>query len=533
MKRAHGVLLVFVVAAGWLLRAWPALAFGDWWWVPVDYDDAVYFSASAMLWEGAWPYRDFVFVHPPGILLFLAPMAAAAQVIGPADAFSLARWAVTLVGATNIALAAALAHRVAGPVAGVAAGAAYALFPEIVTYERNPYLEPFLNVACLLLAHVWLSDRVERRRSWAFLAGACLGVALMVKLWALVWMAACVASTPSRRALGWLAAGAAAAIAAIAGTFLLASPAAFVEQTVLLQAWRPPDGMPRGVVRLGAMVRLSGGVAAAALIGLVVTAWGGGRLLAWRGAGMDRSHRPAGQEDHDRETLRSARFLGTAWILLAAAFAAARTYWPEYNAHLAAAAAPLAGIGVAWSWRVATARGWLARVALAAILVAAVVPPLRHDLRMARVGGNLMEEIGRSLRTSVPADACYVALEPAWALAADRLPSRVPGGAPLVDVYGTMLLAARDAPRHDLPQAQAALWTRPAQRRIRELLAGCDYLSLGARGDFQLTPATRTWIERRWEKIVDPQPGDAAVDLWRLRPERAARRGSGRSPGND
>src|SRR5262245_66195881 len=74
------MLVVGVLAVlGWLLRVWPFLSFGNLWHVPVDYDDGVYFSAAALLAQGILPYRDFTFVHPPGIALFYLPVTLLAD----------------------------------------------------------------------------------------------------------------------------------------------------------------------------------------------------------------------------------------------------------------------------------------------------------------------------------------------------------------------------------------------------------------------------------------------------------------------
>src|SRR5687768_6746171 len=92
-------LLLVLAVLGWLLRALPLLAAGDALRYPVDYDEGVYFSAAALLARGVIPYRDFVFVHPPGLLLVLSPAAWLSGVLGPSFAFALARHGAALVGA--------------------------------------------------------------------------------------------------------------------------------------------------------------------------------------------------------------------------------------------------------------------------------------------------------------------------------------------------------------------------------------------------------------------------------------------------
>ncbi|HEY5979840.1 MAG TPA: hypothetical protein VIT41_09410 [Microlunatus sp.] len=43
----------------------------------LGYDDAVYYHAGAVgLVHGRVPYQDFLFLHPPGVPLALAPVAA-------------------------------------------------------------------------------------------------------------------------------------------------------------------------------------------------------------------------------------------------------------------------------------------------------------------------------------------------------------------------------------------------------------------------------------------------------------------------
>lgn len=40
-----------------------------------EYDDGVYFGSAVMLIHGHLPYRDFVFIQPPGVTLLLTPFA--------------------------------------------------------------------------------------------------------------------------------------------------------------------------------------------------------------------------------------------------------------------------------------------------------------------------------------------------------------------------------------------------------------------------------------------------------------------------
>src|SRR3954452_5911526 len=85
------------------------------------YDEGVYFSAAASLLAGRLPYRDFVLLHPPGIMLALAPFAELGRLTSDRDALAVARVAWLLVGALNAALAARVAG-VLGKWAALVAG---------------------------------------------------------------------------------------------------------------------------------------------------------------------------------------------------------------------------------------------------------------------------------------------------------------------------------------------------------------------------------------------------------------------------
>jgi hypothetical protein len=504
--RSFAAALTLVVAAGWLVRAWPALGEGGWRRVAAGYDDAVYFSAAGLLAQGELPYRDFVLVHPPGMLLFLAPVALLVNVVGATSAFSAARWLMTLLGAVNIALSARVAYRAAGPVGAIVAAACYAALPEIVYHERTTFLEPLLNLCCLLLADTWLAQSVEKPARRSFVAGLCLGMGMSVKAWALLWAPACLLVPMAAKAhgerssgrassrlatLGWLIAGAALAVGVIAAPVFLAAPRSFLGQTVGFQLVRPADGMAIGFERVTAMLEGSWPVMLLAIVGL--TGAFGAR--------------------NDPARSNSTRFFGVAWVLVVIAFLTSRTYWPHYNAHLAPASAHLAGLGAAALWSMGDSRRAGRRLMAIAVLAATIAVPLRHSLPGARARGDLFEQVGERVR-SIPAGACYIAFEPAWALAGDRLPSVRPGQPAVVDVYATMLMAAHGQGR-DHRSAGDELRSRAAQERVRELLAGCEYLSLGERGERQLTVNTARWIAAAWERL--PPIGETGVDLWRLR----------------
>ncbi len=113
---AFATAVILVIAATATVRLWPLLTrqmLGG----VLEYDDGVYYNAAAHLAGGALPYRDFVFLQPPGITLLLAPVVGLARLIGDPAAFVLARLGIVAVASVNVFLLMRLIRRWSGPVA--------------------------------------------------------------------------------------------------------------------------------------------------------------------------------------------------------------------------------------------------------------------------------------------------------------------------------------------------------------------------------------------------------------------------------
>jgi alpha-1,2-mannosyltransferase len=219
-----------------------------------DYDDGVYFAGSQALIAGRMPYRDFVLLHPPGILLVLSPLAGLAHVVSDHRAFELARVAFMALGSLNAVLTAAVARRsrLGGPVAAVVAGVLYAVWPPAIEAESTTMLEP-LNTLGLLVALLLLYRRPPGARQ-EFLAGAALGAATAIKVWGvvplvvvLVWEL--VLHRP--RAAARVAVGAASVVSVVCLPFFLWARGAMYRMVVL-------DQLQRGEVNGGVLDRLRG-----------------------------------------------------------------------------------------------------------------------------------------------------------------------------------------------------------------------------------------------------------------------------------
>lgn len=406
----------------------------------VDYDEGVYFSAAAYLLEGVWPYRDFVFVHPPGQLLFLALSSAWAKGwLGVAGAFALSRFVAAVLGAVTTVLVARVAARW-DAWGAVLAAAVYATYPEIVQVERGPFLEPLLNLVCVAGALLVLRAGEAPRPGRVLAAGVLAGAAVAIKVWAGLWLVAgagaLLGSVPRREVLRYLAAAAVAALLVVL-PFALRAPGEFITQVGLFHLWRPADGLTGRLDRVEQLVSVRH--LASPLFALVVLG-----LVAWR-----------------RQWTPVARLAGAAWALTVLAFFVSAAWWSQYNAHLVASEALLA----AGLFSLVKPR---LRVALALAAAASLALSAGHSVKR---GLALTEPVQGLPRGS---EGCVFSFEPGWALVSGRLPPRETG--PLIDAYAHQLLGVlRDGRR--FPEVQAAF----AASEVPEGVARCEVVLPSAR----------------------------------------------------
>ncbi len=205
-----------------------------------DYDGVVYYTGADSLIAGRIPYADFVLLHPPGILLVLAPFAALGHLFTDPVGYATARVAFMALGALNAVLLTKLAWRV-GPVAAVVAGVFYAVWNPSMYAERTTLLEPLGSTAVLVaLLLLMLNPRVSSRSYW--LAGLAVGLGATVKIWGVVpilmiilWQYWAV----GRQAAAKVAGGAIAAVAVVCLPFFLLAPGPMFRMVVTDQLQRP------------------------------------------------------------------------------------------------------------------------------------------------------------------------------------------------------------------------------------------------------------------------------------------------------
>ena len=208
----------------------------------MGYDEGVYFGAANGFVSGLVPYRDFVLVHPPGILLLLSPFAALGHLTTDTTGWTAARLAVMCIGALNAVLVYTIARRVS-LVAGIAAGGLYAVWTPAVWVERTTMLEAFVLVG--ILVALWAIRSPQEITARLLLGGAFLGLATSVKLWGAVPLLVIVAwllLSRAWKAAGWVCLAAAAVLLAVVGPFFAMAPRRMFDLIILGQVSRGHGG---------------------------------------------------------------------------------------------------------------------------------------------------------------------------------------------------------------------------------------------------------------------------------------------------
>ncbi len=410
--------LLGLVLLGWALRLLPCA------WYDLDYDEGVHYSTAALWAQGVWPYRDTVFVHPPGLLYALLPLGW----LPPDTGWMLARLAMTAVGALNIYLMGRLSGRIFGPRAGYLAALCYAIYPEAASSERRILLEPLLNTFALAL----LSTRAWKAAWWG-------GCALSVKALGALWL---FSSLPRLR--GW------AVLGGVIGVMLclplaLASPHDFYIDVFWFQTHRPSHGLDSTLERLWDIFDPRH---------LAIT------LLALVGYARSRQR-------WDPVALQ----VSASWLLLVVAFFLAPGHFFHYRAQLAIPECFWAGAAVETVLRHRRfAAIWLI-VPFGFVLALCMKTDTEHIQR------------AQTIREHVPAGDTVFAFEPSVLLRAGRLPDWH-GSAPVVtDSYGMMLIDA--GPNQ---ASVIAAMANPASRtRVNQRLALSKWLVVDDRAFEQVS----------------------------------------------
>lgn len=237
--------MVAVALAALAARAIPVLLGGGLFGLQ-GYDDGVYFGSALAFVHGAVPYRDFLFLHPPLVVVALSPFAFAASIIGEPNAFALARVAFLGIGALNAVLVMVVAGRT-NRLAGVLSGLVYAVWNAAANGERTTDLHQLENAFLLVALFVLSGERGTSRRATA-IAGVAMGLAASDHAWQaasaavlglwIVWQHRGTVRAAIAAGAAFVG-GAVLAGAVVCLPFLLAAGRTMVEQVVADQVARP------------------------------------------------------------------------------------------------------------------------------------------------------------------------------------------------------------------------------------------------------------------------------------------------------
>lgn len=148
------------------------------------YDQSVYYTAADALLHGQIPYRgDFVFLHPPVMVLLGTPFALLGAVTSAATGFFVENLTFAALSALAAGLVVVTARRAGAPTwAGLAGGVFYATWVISLNTGSAARLEPLGDLVLVLvfLAVGRVGTFSARQLCWL---GVGLGVLVNVKLW--------------------------------------------------------------------------------------------------------------------------------------------------------------------------------------------------------------------------------------------------------------------------------------------------------------------------------------------------------------
>jgi hypothetical protein len=442
-----------------------------------SYDAGVYYSAGAALVHGRVPYRDFVLLHPPGVVLAVAPAAWIGRLTSDHTGFTLAALQFMAFGAASAVLVAVVARRLGARWwAATAGGLFYATWFLSVRNEYLSRLEPLGNllVLCGLAAYLGTADGSHRRRS-ALLCGAALGAATCVKIWYAVPLAVVLCFLAARRRLadaGRAVLGALAAAVVVCGPFFALAPSSMWRMVVSEQLGRDQANPFRSLVMLE---RLPPGLtwpAAYLLDAVVLVAVGVLVVVAWRAPVV---------------RLPAALLAAHVAVLLAAP-----SWFVSYANYLTPAAALCVATGADAVGRLRRGTGApIARacaVAGAAVVALAVVVPANR-LWFGRGEAHASLPSGQ-LAAAVADVRCVVSDTPMALIGLNALDRSLANGCPnWVDVTGRTYapdMEVRGPDGRSVPRIANRRW----QRALRDYLLSGDAVILMRARDAGVSPAT-------------------------------------------
>ena len=235
---------------------------------PTEYDDGVYFGGALRLIHGAVPYKDFVTVQPPGVMLLMTPAALFAGPVGTAKALFIGRVLTACAGAAGVTLTGLLIrHR--GALAVAVAGGFLAVYPDGVYAAHTVLIEPWLVLFCLAGALAVLDgDHLTSSGRRLAAGGVAFGFAGVCKAWAILPVIVLLILLLRPKQAGWrrvarrtglFLGGTVAGFVLPVLPFAILAPSAFYNSVIVAQWARTDDVRIPTSFRVASMLGLSHG----------------------------------------------------------------------------------------------------------------------------------------------------------------------------------------------------------------------------------------------------------------------------------
>jgi hypothetical protein len=452
-----------------------------------DYDDGADFGSALRLIHGVLPYRDFIIVQPPGIVLLMVPAAAASPLVGTAWAIAIGRILTVAASAAAVVLGGLLIrHR--GVFATLVTCGFIAIYPGSVQAAHTVMLEPWLTVFCLAGAvAVFDRDRLAdsgRRLAWG---GAALGFAGAIKVWAVIPAAVivvlCLLGAERIRRTGRFLAGVAAGFLIPVLPFAVLAPGRFYDSVIVAQLIRTDTRTPLGfrLQYLTGLVAWDLGTVTFLIAAIVLVVVVAGTLIA---ACLVTHRGPPPLEWFSVATA----------ALIVVAFLVPDDFYYHYPAFLApflAMAFALPAARLLDGWRPASGRAARRAARLrwsAAGLAGLAVLVLPFAAGGAESSPTPTYASGLSaLERVIPPGACVLSDQMSLLISADRFVSSAPGCSVMVDGFGTSYALAHGQSSLTAGQvpAVAAVW--------RQAFDAADYVLLTS-----YDPNRIAWTPQLW-----------------------------------
>ncbi len=470
----------------------------------LTYDDGVYAGVGMRLVQGVLPYRDFVYLHPPGMALVTVPFALIGLAAGSHVTLGLDRVLTVVVAALNPALAGLLVRK-SGRLAVAVASFALALWPLTPTADTGVRLEPFVVMFVLLGALVlFRSESPSWRRLLA--GGLLVGFACTIKVWGLMpALAMLLVWAPSWRRGRWVALGVGLGGLIPCLPFFLAAPHAFLHEVVGDQLIRQQIISTPFTERLA----LIAGIGSANGIGpmylptaLILVAWALGAVGAVLGFGLAW-----------RERTRTEWFALAAGVITFLAMMRSPIIANFYAYFPAAVLAPLVGLSAAFCWRAVralsgrTAGSHLVRKATASLVAVALL--VGAATAVSDVGSFDVSYLSNGwtptgLSRYIPSGACVIADNVAFLEVTDRLAPSQAGCPAVIDSFGMYLAEDNGLQPHPTPPYPAAFVD---QWLVYLSQASYVLLSVPYSDFLPWSPFSMQWFNRNYRlvaRFVDP-----------------------------